>query len=70
MFAAAFSALHDQYVAAWAATSTNDQTQREKLYLAVRTLPAVKQNLEAMLMNGTIAAKQLANLEEDARRKR
>lgn len=64
----AFDTLAAQYVAAWLVTQTSDSVQREKLYFAARTLPAVKKNLETILMNGSIAAKQLANLEEDAKR--
>lgn len=64
----AFDALNAQYMAAWLMTPAGDQNQREKLYFAARTLPAVRKNLETILMNGSIAAKQLANLEEDAKR--
>lgn len=64
----AFDTLRDQYREAWEATAPNDSASREKLYLAMRTLPAVRKNLETLLMNGTIAHRQLANLEEDAKR--
>lgn len=64
----AFDTLNTQYMAAWLVTATGDSVQREKLYFAARTLPAVRKNLETVLMNGSIAAKQLANLEDDAKR--
>ncbi len=63
-----FVKLSDAYVAAWLQTPTGDSAGREKLYFAAKTLPAIRQNLESILMNGTIAAKQLANLEEDLKR--
>ena len=64
----AFDTLNAQYMAAWLVTQTGDSVQREKLYFAARTLPAVRKNLETILMNGSIAAKQLANLEDDLKR--
>ncbi len=63
-----FNKLSDAYVAAWLQTSTGDSVGREKLYFAAKTLPAVRQNLETLMLNGSIAAKQLANLEDDAKR--
>jgi len=65
----AFEQLREQYLKAWEATAPGDTTGREKLYLAMKTLPAVRVNLETLLMNGSIAVKQLANLEEDRRLK-
>lgn len=64
----AFDTLGAQYQAAWLATPSGESNTREKLYFAARTLPAVRKNLEVILMNGSIAAKQLANLEDDAKR--
>lgn len=53
------------------ATGISNDKEREKLFLAMRTLPAVRRNLEVMLMDGSIALKQLANLADDqARAKR
>lgn len=64
----AFNTLRDQYRTAWENTAAGDEKGREKLYLAMKTLPAVVKNLEALLMNGSVAVRQLANLEEDAKR--
>ncbi len=63
-----FNKLSDAYVDAWLKTPTGDSVSRERLYFAAKTLPAVRQNLETILMNGSIAMKQLANLEDDAKR--
>lgn len=65
---AAFALLREQYRTAWEATAPSDEKGREKLYLAMKTLPAVQKNLETLMMNGSIAVKQLANLEEDQKR--
>ena len=64
----AFAKLRDQYREAWENTAPSDQMAREKLYLAMRTLPAVIKNLETLMINGSVSARQLANLEEDAQR--
>lgn len=65
---AAFDALEAGYSTAWMATGINDSQTREKLFLAMKILPAVRRNIETMVMNGAIARKQLANIEEDHQR--
>ncbi len=65
---AAFDQLRALYVEELLASSASDVVRREKLYLAARIVPAVKANLEKLMMDGSIAVKQLANLEEDAKR--
>lgn len=66
----AFDKLRELYVEELLGSAAADATRREKLYLAARIVPAVRKNLETILMNGSIAAKQLANLEEDQKRNR
>lgn len=67
----AFDKLRLQYLQAIEDSAPTDSDQREKLFIAMRTLPAVKKHLESMLFNGSVAARQLANLEDDkARAKR
>lgn len=68
VFAEAFAALEKAYLDAMLATPINDDKSREKLFLAMRTLPAIRKNLETMLMHGSVAVKQLANIEEDRAR--
>ncbi len=64
----AFEQLRALYVEELLASPASDAVRREKLYLAARIVPAVKANLEKLMMDGSIAAKQLANLEDDMRR--
>ncbi len=64
----AFDQLRALYVEELLASPASDAVRREKLYLAARIVPAVKANLEKLMMDGSIAAKQLANLEDDAKR--
>ncbi len=64
----AFEQLRALYVEELLASPASDAVRREKLYLAARIVPAVKANLEKLMMDGSIAAKQLANLEDDAKR--
>ncbi len=66
----AFEQLRSLYVEELLASPASDAVRREKLYLAARIVPAVKSNLEKLMMDGTIAAKQLANLEDDAKRRK
>ncbi len=66
----AFDQLRALYVEELLASPASDAVRREKLYLAARIVPAVKANLEKLMMDGSIAAKQLANLEDDARRRK
>jgi len=68
VFAEALAALEKAYLDAMIATPINDDKSREKLFLAMRTLPAIRRNLETMLMHGTVAVKQLANIEDDRAR--
>lgn len=68
VFVEAFAALEKAYLDAMLATPINDDKSREKLFLAMRTLPAIRQNLETMLMHGSVAVKQLANIEADRAR--
>ncbi len=64
----AFAALRAMYVEELLASPASDAVRREKLYLAARIVPAVKANLEKVMMDGSIATKQLANLEDDLKR--
>jgi hypothetical protein len=68
MLTAAFAELRELYIKELLETRAVDSAGREKLYLAARIVPAVKANLDRLLMDGTIAAKQLANLEDDQKR--
>ncbi len=64
----AFEKLRAYYIDELIASPVSDAVRREKLFFAARVLPAVRNNLEKYLIDGTVAAKQLANLEDDMKR--
>ncbi len=70
MLIEAFAKLEQEYLKHMLATSVSDDKGREKLFLAMRIVPAVRRNLETVMMDGSIAVKQLANLEDDAKRRK
>ena len=69
LLTAAFDKLKAEYASAWVNTAPGDTTLREKLYLAMKTLPAVRHNLETMVNDGKIAAHQLAHIDAEKKRK-
>jgi hypothetical protein len=67
----AFDKLQEEYRQVWENSPPSDSDAREKIYLALRMLPIVRRNIETLIMDGTIARRQLLNIEEDkARAKR
>jgi hypothetical protein len=70
MLTEAFEILEQNYISAWRATHVNDQTSREKLFLAINVVGKVKQHLETAVSNGSMSAKDLKDLAEESERKK
>ncbi len=66
----AFKALEDSYTSAWRATTIEDVSGREKLFLAINIVGKVRDHLTAIVSNGKLAAKELKDLADTAERKR
>lgn len=66
----AFSGLEDAYTKAWRATTIEDVSGREKLFLAINIVGKVRDHLNAVVSNGTLAAAELKDLAETSERRR
>ena len=66
----AFKALEDSYTSAWRATTIEDVSGREKLFLAINIVGKVRDHLTAIVSNGKLAAKELKDLADTAERKK
>ncbi len=66
----AFNGLEEAYTAAWRATTIDDVSGREKLFLAINVVGKVKDHLNAIVANGKIAQAELKVLAETAERKK
>jgi hypothetical protein len=66
----AFSGLEDAYMAAWRATTIDDVTGREKLFLAINVVGKVRDHLTAIVSNGSVAEAEIKDLRETAERKK
>ncbi len=58
----AFTALETAYVQAWRDTLIGDVPAREKLFLAINVVGKVKEHLNAVVANGTLARRELDDL--------
>lgn len=67
---AAFKRLEEDYTSALFMTNINDQSGREKLFLAVNVLRKVRDHLTAVVSGGTLANHHLRELAEVAERKK
>jgi len=65
----AFKGLEEAYTAAWRATTIDDVSGREKLFLAINIVGKVRDHLTAIMSNGKLAATELRQLAETAERK-
>lgn len=65
-----FKGLEDTYTSAWRATTIDDVSAREKLFLAINIVGKVRDHLTAIVSNGTLAAKELKQLADTAERRR
>jgi hypothetical protein len=66
----AFTALEQNYTAAWRATTIDDVGGREKLFLAINIVGKVRDHLGAIVANGKLAQAELKELAEVAERRR
>jgi hypothetical protein len=66
----AFAGLEDSYTAAWRATTIDDITAREKLFLAINIVGKVRDHLTAVVVNGKLAQAELKELVQTAERKK
>jgi hypothetical protein len=66
----AFKGLEDAYTATWRATTIDDVSAREKLFLAINIVGKVRDHLNAIVSNGKIAQAELKQLAETAERKK
>jgi hypothetical protein len=67
----AFKGLEDSYTAAWRATTIDDVSAREKLFLAINIVGKVRDHLAVMMNNGKLAKAELqalANIAERSKR--
>jgi hypothetical protein len=65
-----FKGLEDAYTAAWRATTIEDVTGREKLFLAVNVIGKVRDHLSGIVSNGSVAEAEIKDLRETAERKK
>lgn len=66
----AFSSLEEAYTGAWRATTIDDVSGREKLFLAVNVIGKVRDHLSGIVSNGSVAEAELKDLRETAERKK
>lgn len=59
----AFSALSEQYIAAWQQSAARDTDARERLWQAVNVVALVQDHLKKQVTNGRIAKADLERLE-------
>ncbi len=65
-----FEALEASYIAAWRATTPDNQVAREKLYLAVNVIGKLRDHLQSVIANGRVADAELAALVNEQDRKK
>jgi hypothetical protein len=70
MLLESFKGLEEAYTAAWRATTIDDVSGREKLFLAINVVGKVRDHLTAIVSNGKLAAKELKDLADTAERKK
>ncbi len=70
LLAEGFANLEAAYVSAWRATGPDQEKAREKLYIAVNVIGKLKQHLETVIANGTLAEAELKTLIEDQERRK
>ena len=70
LLAEAFAALEANYTSAWRATTIEDVSGREKLFLAINIVGKVRDHLMALVANGKLAQAELSELAQVAERRR
>jgi len=66
----AFDTLEKSYIAAWRATTIDDASGREKLFLAINIVGKVRDHLAGVIANGKMARAELKELSETAERRK
>ncbi len=66
----AFASLEQAYTTAWRSTTIEDVSAREKLFLAINIVGKVRDHLNSVVSNGTLAAAELKALADTAERKK
>jgi hypothetical protein len=66
----AFKGLEEAYTGAWRATTIDDVSGREKLFLAINVVGKVRDHLTAIVTNGKLAQAELKELAQTAERKK
>jgi len=66
----AFTSLESAYTGAWRATTIDDVSGREKLFLAINIVGKVRDHLITVVNNGKLAAAELRQLAETAEREK
>jgi hypothetical protein len=70
MLSEAFKGLEEAYMAAWRATTIDDVSGREKLFLAINVVGKVRDHLMSIVNNGKLAQAELKELAQLAERKK
>ncbi len=70
LLAEAFKGLEEAYTAAWRATTIDDVSGREKLFLAINIVGKVRDHLGKIVTNGKLAQAELTELANTAERRR
>lgn len=70
LLAEAFKGLEDAYTAAWRASTIDDVSAREKLFLAINIVGKVRDHLTGIVNNGKLAQAELKALAETAERRK
>jgi hypothetical protein len=70
MLSESFKGLEEAYTAAWRATTIDDVSGREKLFLAINVVGKVRDHLTSIVNDGKLAQAELKDLRETAERKR
>ena len=70
LLAEAFKGLEDAYTTAWRATTIDDISGREKLFLAINIVGKVRDHLTGIVTNGKLAQAELKQLADTAERKK
>ncbi len=66
----AFKGLEEAYTGAWRATTIDDVSAREKLFLAINIVGKVRDHLTSIVNNGKLAQAELKQLAQTAERKK
>ncbi len=70
ILAGAFKGLEDSYTDAWRASTIDDVSGREKLFLAINVIGKVRDHLTSIVSNGSIAEAEIKALRETAERRK